>query len=166
MPTKNFKVERGSPLIIWVGDRGTAVEIMQTNDSHWFLPRESPTNITVLPFILSRNSSPLNLQCKRKNHRSWEWASELKQWWRREENQAPWKLAIGGFPTIFEVISVGSTVHLAVEFSINEGAIRELVQGICIVTNPGTHKQSTCALVSLKKWPPVMVVVIVVLQPQ
>lgn len=59
--TKNLKVESGSPLFICVGDCGTAAEIMQINDSHWLRPSESPTNITFFPFILYRNSSPLNL---------------------------------------------------------------------------------------------------------
>lgn len=65
--TKNLKVESGSPLFICVGDCGTAAEIMQINDSHWLRPSESPTNITFFPFILYRNSSPLNLLKKERN---------------------------------------------------------------------------------------------------
>lgn len=60
--TKNLKVERGSPLEICVGDDdGSPADIMQIRDCHWFLPSESPTNITLLPLILIRNSAPLNL---------------------------------------------------------------------------------------------------------
>lgn len=59
--TKNVKVERGSPLTSCVGAWGAAADSIQIKDCHWFLPSESPTNITVLSFIFSRNSTPLNL---------------------------------------------------------------------------------------------------------
>ena len=60
--TKNLNVERGSPLMIFVADCGTLDHVIQINDSHWLRPNESPTNITVLPLIFVRKSSPLNLQ--------------------------------------------------------------------------------------------------------
>lgn len=59
--TKNLKTERGSPVTNFVCVRGAAADSIQIKDCHWFLPNESPTNITVLPFIFSRNSTPLNL---------------------------------------------------------------------------------------------------------
>ena len=55
-------MERGSPLVICVGDDAASPdEIMQISDCHWFLPNESPTNITLLPLNLVRNSTALNL---------------------------------------------------------------------------------------------------------
>lgn len=59
--TKNLKVDRGSLLIISVWERGTAPLSMQINDSHWFLPSESPTNMTVFPLILDRKFRASNL---------------------------------------------------------------------------------------------------------
>lgn len=68
--TKNLKMEKGNPLLIFVEDRGTDDEIRQTKDSHWFRPSESPTNIILFPFIFRKNSSPLNLYHIKIKHKS------------------------------------------------------------------------------------------------
>lgn len=73
-------------------------------------------------------------------------------------------MAICRLPAIFEVISVGSAVHLAVEFGVDCGA-RVLVKWRGLVLNPGAHEQSTRGLVSLKHRPSV-VGIVVVMVPQ
>lgn len=59
--TRILKVERGSSWMMWVLMDGADEEIIHINDSHWFLPNESPTNIMVLSLISCRNFTPLNL---------------------------------------------------------------------------------------------------------
>lgn len=62
--TRILKVERGSSWIRFVLMNGADEDIIHINDSHWFLPNESPTNITVLFLIFCRNFTPLNLLSK------------------------------------------------------------------------------------------------------
>jgi hypothetical protein len=77
----------------------------------------------------------------------------------------PWELTIEGLPSIFKVIRIRSTVHLAVEFGVYDWTIR-LVNWVCIITNPSASKQCTRALVSLDHGSSVLVIVVVVSQAQ
>uniref|UniRef100_A0A0E0GL30 Uncharacterized protein n=1 Tax=Oryza nivara TaxID=4536 RepID=A0A0E0GL30_ORYNI len=52
---------RGSTETSCAGDCGAAACSRQMSDSHWFRPSESPTNITVFPFIRVKKSAPSNL---------------------------------------------------------------------------------------------------------
>lgn len=119
-----------------VGDRGTAAEIIQINDSHWFRPSESPTNITVFPLIFIRNSTPLNLQ--QQKGLVLEENARTKLLHTYYYVGSPWKLAIGGFPAVSQVIGVGSTVQLAIEFRVDNGAGRGLINWVRVVMNPTT----------------------------
>lgn len=151
-------MERGSPLIICVGDdAGIPAAIMQISDCHWFLPNESPTNITLFPLILARNSAPLNLKSEKHQRKR---LIDCRRWWNSEceQRNEPGELAIEGLPSIFEVVGVGAAIHLAVEFGVDDGA-GVLVERIGVVAEPGAGEEVAGAAVGLEHGAPVVLIV-------
>lgn len=70
-------------------------------------------------------------------------------------------------PPILEVAGIGAAVKLAVELRVDEGAIRVLVHGVGVVTDPGAGEQLTGGSVRLEQWPvTVAVASVVVLQAE
>jgi hypothetical protein len=165
-------MEKGSPLLICVEVRGTDDEIKQIKDSHWFRPRESPTNIILFPLIFSKNSSPLNLNHIKIKHKSNNCIHSTRNLKQKEDPKEfntgwcsllPWELTIERLPSVLEIIRVRPAIHLAVEFSVNNGwAIRRLIQWVWFITNPSADKQCTSTLISLQPWQSMLVVVVVV----
>lgn len=144
--TKNLKVERGRPLVIWVRVDGADDIMRQINDSHWFFPNESPANIMFFPFILNRNSAPLNLNPICTTIRK-SWRYELYQMGlpkaqipdeielkganfteTQEGVNIRGQVAILGLPSILEVVRVRTSVHQTIELTLHDGGtIRRFV---------------------------------------
>lgn len=81
---------------------------------------------------------------------------------KRPKKFSPWKLTVEGSPSIFEIISIRSTVHLAVEFSVDDWTIGILIQWVRFVLDPSSGEQCTSALVGLEHGLPSMVLVVMV----
>lgn len=74
----------------------------------------------------------------------------------------PWELTVEGLPSIFKVIGIRPTEHLAVELGVYDWTVGRLVDWVRVVANPIAGEQCTGALVGLDHGSSVLVVVMVV----